>query len=203
MPNDRTLVLASASPRRSAILSRAGYAFETRVADVDEVSPADGVPWQAVAENARRKARAVPCGVGEVVLGADTILVLTDEWLGKPADRGVAAAMLALLAGRVHRVATAVCLTFSGGEEAFVEETQVRMRSLTPAEIAAYHDVVNPLDKAGAYNIDEHGPLPGGVVEAIEGSFVNVMGLPLERLAPRLSALGIEPESPPTESANE
>lgn len=161
---------------------------------MDEVGPGDVAdPIAAAAENARRKADAVArvCGPDDVVLGADTVLVVDDGWLGKPASRGAARAMLASLAGRTHRVATAVALVAGDVRRDCVETTRVTMRALDEAAIDAYHAVVDPLDKAGAYNIDEPGPLDGGVVASIDGSYANVMGLPVERLVPWLAELGV------------
>ena len=196
-------VLASASPRRRALLTEAGFDFEVRPVDVVEVGPEDHEdPWWAVRENARRKAVAA-MGLAvesarEAILTADTILVLRGCWIGKPRDRGEAMQILTDLAGQVHQVATAVALVgpveagFSGSEvsgiDPWVEVTEVVLKPLAAAEIRAYHAAVDPLDKAGGYDINEHGPLPGGVVASIRGSYSNVMGLPMERLVPRLES---------------
>ncbi len=190
----RRLVLASASPRRMALLARLGIDAVQRPAAVDEVGPTEVAdPVAAAAENARRKAAAVAATSGDddVVLAADTVLVVDDGWLGKPASRPAAHAMLASLAGKTHRVATAVAIVANEGRRECVETTRVAMRPLDRRAIEAYHAAVDPLDKAGAYNIDEPGPLDGGVVADIDGSYANVMGLPIERIEPWLVELGV------------
>jgi septum formation protein len=181
--------LASASPRRRSLLEAHGFAFDTAPVAVAEVGPGDHAePLVAVCENAGRKARAAfgPGVPDAVVLAADTVLVLEGSWVGKPRDREEAARLLKRLGGTVHDVATGVALLAGGAVETFFEVTTVRIKALEDAEIRAYHDAVDPLDKAGGYDINAHGPIPGGVVASIEGSYSNVMGLPMERLVPVL-----------------
>jgi len=146
-------------------------------------------PEALAAHNAQRKARAVAARHPEaLVLGADTIVVLDGVVYGKPRDLGEAEAMLGRLAGRAHEVFTGVCLVqrARGVEKIFVDRTVVWMKALSAEEIRAYFRKVNPLDKAGAYAAQEHGDT---ILERIEGSFSNVMGLPVERLRPALAAV--------------
>ena len=180
------LVLASASPRRKEILSNAGIEFTARTADVDETLQEDESPEEHVRRLAEAKARAV-WREGETVLGADTVVVVDDHILGKPADDKDAARMLSLLSGRRHRVLTGVC--FYDGEQACaeahagartaVEETAVEFLELSDQEIATYIATGEPADKAGAYAIQ------GGAskfVRRIEGCYFNVVGLPISRV---------------------
>lgn len=185
----RDLVLASASPRRRALLHAAGFDFEVKPVEVKELEPGDQLdPWIAVRENALRKITAARRDESEdtLVLAADTILVLEGRWVGKPGTRKEAAALLAAMGGKAHKVVTAVSLLGRKMSEDFTEATTVHVKSLSPGEIQAYHAAVDPLDKAGGYDIDEHGPLSGGVIASITGSYSNVMGLPMERLTPIL-----------------
>ena len=119
---------------------------------------------------------------GAVSLGVDTLVSLDGQTLGKPRDLAHAAEMLARLAGRTHRVYTGVCLDHAGSGRvvSFVEETRVTFLPLGTDEIAAYHRLIDPLDKAGAYAAQEHGEK---IIAAMDGSWSNVMGLPVERLA--------------------
>lgn len=142
-------------------------------------------------QNAQRKARAVAGRhPHSMVIGADTIVVLDGRIFGKPRNREDACRMLGQLAGRRHEVITGVCLVHRSldTELVFADTTRVWMRRLEPAQIAEYHNKIDPLDKAGAYAIQEHGE---GIVERIEGSYNNVMGLPVERLRATLERLGI------------
>lgn len=177
------LVLASRSPRRRELLARLGLAFTVAASDADETWP-DGLAVSPAAEAvALRKARAVagtPAAAGALVLAADTVVVLDGEVLGKPADAAAAAATLARLSGRTHRVVTGLALAFGGQETTAHEETAVTFADLSPAEIAAYVATGSPLDKAGSYGIqDEVGAL---LVARIDGDYSNVVGLPLRRL---------------------
>jgi septum formation protein len=124
-----------------------------------------------------------------VVIGADTLVFIDGEPLGKPADLGEARAMLRRLAGRLHRVCTGVCIIFpDGGRRVFHDTTEVRFRPLDEAAIDAYLAVANPLDKAGAYGIQESGEL---IVEGISGSYENVMGLPADHVIAALANAGL------------
>ena len=172
----RPLVLASASPQRRAILEQAGIEFIVVPADVDEEMAGDA---GAVAErNARRKATAVP---GALVLGADTVVVLDGDILGKPADEAAARAYLRRLNGRTHDVVGAIALA-EGGEvvASAVETTRVTFHHRSEEEIDAYVATGEWVGRAGGYAIQETG---GSVlVERVEGDYLNVVGLPLARL---------------------
>lgn len=176
------LVLASASPRRRELLDAAGFVFEIDVADVDETRH-PGEPAGAYARRvALAKAQAVAARHPDaIVLGADTVVVLdhdgdAEEVLGKPVDDADAVRMLTGLAGRAHRVLTAVALVGSGATLDTIEETVVWMQALTTAEITAYVQSGEPRDKAGAYGIQGRA---SRFIPKIEGSYTNVVGLPV------------------------
>jgi len=191
MSRDRSaLVLASRSPRRAALLRQVGLAFDVIVADVDE-TPAPGEAAEAcVRRLALAKARAVlQRAPGRVVLGADTVVVLGERMLGKPAGREDALAMLASLSGREHRVCSGVAVLGAGRELAAVSVTRVRMRPLTRAESVAYWNTGEPRDKAGAYAIQGRG---AAFVEALEGSYSGVVGLPLCETVSLLRNIGLD-----------
>lgn len=180
------LVLASQSPRRRELLATAGIPFTVRAADVEEIR-APGEPPDAYARRlARAKAEAAWEGRNEIVLGADTIVVLDREVLEKPRDLADARAMLQRLAGREHTVITAICLRHPGGAQVDSSATRVRFAPLTPAEIDAYVATGEPLDKAGAYAIQG---LASKFVERVEGCYFNVMGLPLSQVYRYLKSL--------------
>jgi len=184
------LVLASASPRRRELLATLGVVFEVRPSDVDE-TPRPGEPAEALAIRlALAKARAV-AGEGELVLGADTVVALGDEPLGKPEDAAAARAMLARLSGRSHRVWTGVALVEHGPGRlrtaAGAAATAVEFRPLAAAEIDAYVATGEPLDRAGAYAIQGGA---AGFATRLEGSWSNVVGLPLETLPGLFARLG-------------
>ena len=171
------LVLASASPRRREMLACLGIVFEVYPADVDE-TPAPGEAAKAfVLRLARDKAAAVaPRFPDRWVLAADTVVVLDGEILGKPSGPDEAAAMLDRLSGRGHEVWTGFCLTRGGKEVARAECTKVRFATFPSEVMRAYVRTGEPLDKAGAYGIQGVG---GFLAEAIDGSYGNVVGLPL------------------------
>lgn len=175
------LILASASPRREFLLREMGLTFTVvRPENVEELT-GGLMPEILATHNAQRKARAVAAWHPHaLVLGADTIVVLDGVVYGKPTDRDAAARMLSTLAGRAHEVFTGVCLATRGDRDfCFCERTKVWMQALSAEQIRAYHAQVNPLDKAGAYGAQEFGAT---IIERIDGSFSNVMGLPVERL---------------------
>ncbi len=170
------LVLASKSPRRSEILKNAGIDFVVRTADADETIP-DGIkPQDAVVILAARKAMAVERNSGEIILGADTVVVLDNEILGKPKDREDAFNTIRRLSGRVHSVFTGVCAVDDRGSLTFAEETKVEFYPLTDDEINAYVDTIEPYDKAGSYGIQG---LASKFIRGIEGDYFNVVGLPI------------------------
>jgi len=183
------LVLASASPRRSDLLAGLGLRFEVRVADVDE-SP---VPRERPADLVERLAGAKAAEVGatrrEVVVAADTVVVVDDEALGKPVDRDDAARMLRRLGGRTHEVLTGVAVRLGARLDTTVVSTDVTFRPLTEGDIAWYVATGEPLDKAGAYAIQGAGGL---FVEKIVGSYHNVVGLPLAQLASMCARMDID-----------
>ena len=173
------LVLASKSPRRSEILKTAGIDFTVRVADADETIPDGTKPQDAVVFLAARKAMAVERADDELVLGADTVVVLDNKILGKPKDRDDAYNMIKSLSGRVHSVFTGVCAIGKGVSVTFAEETKVEFLPLTDEEINAYIDTDEPYDKAGAYGIQG---LASKFIRGIEGDYFNVVGLPISRI---------------------
>ena len=190
------LVLASASPRRRDLLSVYGY--DALVAPADVTESAD--PYLSVREcvllNAVRKSAARGGWPARTfVLGVDTLVCLDGEALGKPADRAEAARMVARLGGRTHQVFTGVALrdAGTGRVRSFVDESRVSFLPLDAARIAAYHALINPLDKAGGYAAQEHG---AKIISHLEGSWTNVMGLPMERLTLLLADRGIYPTLP-------
>lgn len=182
------LVLASASPRRAELLQAAGVAFEVVNPQVEEAHDATLTPEQLTVENARRKALAgTVLRPGRIVLGADTLVYVDGDPLAKPADMEEALQMVRRLSGRAHEVCTGVVLACDGRMiEAFHVITHVTFKPLTEAIIRDYHSKVNPLDKAGAYGIQSHTEM---LLERMEGSFHNVVGLPVERLLEVLSRL--------------
>jgi septum formation protein len=181
------LVLASQSPRRRQLLEELGISVDVRPAHADEsLRPGEAAP-DYVLRVARDKARAVP---GEVVLGADTSVVLGGEVLGKPADEEDARRMLRALSGQVHQVLTGVCVRRSTGsarELGVVVATEVRFTPLTGAQIDWYVGTGEPLDKAGAYALQGAG---GAFVEELRGSVSGVVGLPLRETLQLLRSAG-------------
>lgn len=176
---DKPIILASASPRRAEILKKIGLNFIVRPSDVDENNAATLPPADYALALAQRKARAV---AGEfaagLVIGADTIVVLENEILGKPASSAEACGMLRRLAGKTHRVFTGFALVDrpSNREAAGIEMTEVTFRALDEAEIAAYVRSGAAMDKAGAYGIQDASAV---FAERINGCFYNVVGFPL------------------------
>ena len=172
------LVLASASPRRADLLAGLGVAFERRPADVDESHRDDETPSDYVQRLAETKAFAVPAANSELVLAADTVVLVDGKLLGKPTHREDAAAMLSSLAGRDHVVLTGVCLRDASADRSAseVDQTRVSMSPLSAAEIAWYVATGEPDDKAGSYAMQGLGAL---FVERIQGNASNVIGLPL------------------------
>ena len=185
------LILASASPRRTDLLRQCGVKFQIDPAGVNEVAEEHLSAGETARINAYRKARAVAKKHPEaLVLGVDTVVALESALFGKPLSLSEAEEMLWRLQGKTHRVLTAVCLLLlrARRQKIFVEETAVTFRPLTREQIRRYHAQVNPLDKAGAYGIQEKGEL---LVEAVCGSWTNVIGLPIARLAAELPAFGV------------
>jgi septum formation protein len=184
------LILASASPRRAELLRAAGIPFEISPVEIDErFLPGEEVE-HAVARVAEAKARkAAELFPGDVVLGADTTVVVGGEALGKPADEADAARMLRLLSGRTHDVLTGICLCAQGRRVVQVEPTQVRIASLSDQEIGWYIATGEPMDKAGGYAVQ--GRASRFIVE-IRGSYSNVVGLPISCVYGLLKELGCD-----------
>ena len=184
------LILASQSPRRAQLLREAGVSvFEVCSPSVEELHDANLTSTELTLENALRKARELAAKHPDaLVLAADTLVYVDAEPLAKPASWEEAREMLRRLSGRGHRVCTGVALVWDGGrsEDVFAEETEVHFKPLSEADITAYHAICNPLDKAGGYGIQDGTEL---ILDRLEGSFSNVMGLPMEALLPRLRAL--------------
>ena len=173
------LILASASPRRKALLSLFGIPFTVRAADIDETMDPEKPPFDEVARVSRLKALAVSRGEEDVVIAADTIVVCQGKVLGKPHSEAEAASMLRLLSGRDHQVMTGCTVLFGDRAETFTEVTSLHFRPLSEKEILKYVQSGEPMDKAGAYGIQGGAAL---FCEKLEGDYYNVMGLPVCRL---------------------
>jgi septum formation protein len=193
--HQRSLILASASPRREALLAQIGLPFRVQPSGVSEQGAVEaGDPASFVEQAARTKAEEVAARVGDgVVLGADTVVVVGSQVLGKPDSAAQARDMLRRLSGVTHRVYTGLALVqVEGGRVARSrnahEVTSVTMRRLDEHEIEGYVATGEPLDKAGAYGIQGRGAV---LVERIEGCYFNVVGLPLARLAAMLKEFGV------------
>jgi len=186
------LILASASPRRRELLAQIGVDCRSESADIDESRLPDEDPEDYVLRLAREKAACVAArhrGEQVLVLAADTAVVLDEDILGKPASRGEGLGMLARLSGRSHSVLTGVCLLAPDGEsDELAVETKVSFVQLDRNMCEAYLATDEPWDKAGGYAIQG---LAGAFVSAIEGSYSNVVGLPLAQAWQLLSARGI------------
>ncbi len=182
------LILASTSPRRRELLARLGVPFEIVAPNYEEI-PESHEPAEAQAARfALGKARSV-AQPDAVVIGSDTVVVLDRTILGKPIDPADARRMLTLLQGRAHRVITAVALLAPGvPEELIVDAAGVRMRAASPAEIHAYVESGEPMDKAGAYAAQGRG---ARFIERIDGDRTTVIGLPVQRLTEALQRVGV------------
>lgn len=177
------LILASQSPRRQQLLSEAGLEYELSPRfECEEIFPND-LPASEVAEYlSRLKSEAYPqvLADGDILLTADTVVVAEERILGKPTDKDDAFAMLLMLSGREHEVITGVTLRSTKQTKSFSAHSKVRFRQLSDEEIAYYIETYSPMDKAGSYGIQEWIGYVG--IEGIEGSFFNVMGLPIQRV---------------------
>jgi septum formation protein len=184
------IILASASPRRVELLRRLVHDFEVIPSRAAELHHEQLTARELAKINAYRKARFVAKKHPDaLVLGADTLVWMGDALFGKPADLEEAFRMLAVLQGCTHYVVTAVCLLHlrTHHQRIFSEDTAVKFRPLDAAGIRGYLNRVNPLDKAGAYAIQEEGDQ---IIQEISGSYTNVVGLPLERLGLELKSWG-------------
>jgi septum formation protein len=180
------IILASKSPRRKQLLEWAEIPYEVMVSDADESYPPD-MDWKEIPIYvARKKAEAIRMRTSEVqmIVAADTLVVLNGEVIGKPMDRADAIAILSRLSGQKHTVITGVVMTKGNKELAFADITEVLFHTLTYEQIHFYVDKYQPYDKAGAYAIQEWIGVVG--IKAIHGDFYNVMGFPVSRLVNEL-----------------
>ncbi|MCR6720705.1 MAG: Maf family nucleotide pyrophosphatase [Chitinophagaceae bacterium] len=179
----KPIILASQSPRRKQLLEWAEIPFKVQVQETDESYPAELQPAEVAVHIARNKALAVASSLNEdqVVLAADTIVVLGNRIIGKPKDTEDAVAILSDLSGNQHQVITGVVVRRGGEEWSFSDTTDVVFHELSPAEIRFYVDNYKPFDKAGAYAIQEWIGVVG--IKSVKGDFYNVMGLPVSRVS--------------------
>jgi septum formation protein len=180
------IILASASPRRAELLRELDLEFEVVPSDAEEVHNEALTATEVAEINSYRKARAVAKRAPDsLVIGMDTLVALGTRLFSKPTSMKDAERMVGELQGQTHHVVTGVCLLHlrRHRQRIFADRTEVTFRSMGPAQIRRYLEKIQPLDKAGGYAIQDHGEL---VVERIEGSFSNVVGLPLERLREEL-----------------
>ncbi|MCI5560486.1 MAG: Maf family nucleotide pyrophosphatase [Phocaeicola sp.] len=194
MKKNPRLILASNSPRRKELLASLGYEFTVRtIQGIDESFPTELKGTEVAAYIAHQKARAYEQVLveNEIIITADTVVCLGDEVLGKPKDATEAVRMLTALSGKEHKVHTAVCILSLGKRIEFVSSSTVRFKSLSTEEIQYYVEHYLPLDKAGAYGIQEW--IGHIAVEHISGSYFNIMGLPTHDLYEHLSDMGILP----------
>jgi septum formation protein len=190
------LILASASPRRKDLIGQLGVEFEVIPGDSEELVHDQLTARELALINAYRKARSVAKRFPDaLVMGADTLVSLERTVMGKPADLGEAERMLEKLQGKTHQVVTGICLIHlrRHRHRMLAEITDVTFRTLTREQIRNYLATTHPLDKAGAYAIQEN---TGMIVKEISGSFSNVVGLPLERLRTELEAWSGGPGAP-------
>jgi septum formation protein len=198
--SDPRVVLASSSPRRRELLTLVGIPHTVRAADIDETP----LPFEAPRPHAERLARGKTLAIAQhdrdaVVVGADTIVVVDGDILGKPRDERDAATMLRRLAGRSHVVLTAVAVAWRGRVVSDVESVDVTFRTLSDADITRYIATGEPMDKAGAYGIQGFGAT---IVERVDGDYFAVMGLALGLMVRLMAQLGLEYRfGPVTESA--
>ena len=185
-----SLVLASASPRRRELLAQIGLSVDVVPADIDEsILPGEGAV-QYVGRLAQAKAAVVADKwAGRIVLAADTAIAFNDEILGKPRSPAEAMAMLTVLSGKTHDVLTGAAIVYDQTSHWQVVRTKVRMRTLSTQQIESYVATGEPLDKAGSYGIQGLGAV---LIEGIEGSYSNVVGLPLAETAELLAKVGID-----------
>lgn len=189
------MLLASNSPRRRELLAEAGFDFITVAPRVAERFDVSLTLCELTVFNAIRKAMSVArMHPRKIVLAADTLVALDNQTIGKPKDRSDAIASLRRLSGRVHEVCSSVfiCHFARGRSTSFQEISRVHFRKLSEAAIHAYIDKVNPLDKAGAYAAQGAG---AEIIEKIEGSYTNVVGLPMEKTVVALAEFGINPKA--------
>lgn len=187
-----TLILASQSPRRRALMSECGFMPELVSIDVDESYPTDLPADQVASYLSNLKSEAYPNEIskGEVLITADTVVIIDGEVLGKPADREEAIAMISRLSNAQHSVITGVTLRSAESVKTFSSTSKVYFAELSREQIEYYVDNYSPYDKAGSYGIQEW--IGYVAIERIDGSFYNVMGLPIQRLYSELSAFVLD-----------
>ena len=174
------IILASASPRRSELMTLAGFRFDVIYADIDEIVPEKALPQEVVMSLALQKAQAVAKDHRKsAVVGSDTVVALDGKILGKPRSESEAAEMLRSLSGRIHKVFTGVAIVCGEKVTSFFDETEVEFYPLTDQEILDYVATGEPMDKAGAYGIQGRGAV---LVKRINGDYFNVMGLPISKV---------------------
>ena len=183
------LILASQSPRRKELLGLFHIPFTVKVADIDEAMDPARSPAQEVARVSRAKAEAIEGHAGDVIIAADTIVVLADQVLGKPKNEADAIAMLTALSGRDHQVMTGVTVLRGNKVLTHTEITDIHFRPLSQKEIEAYVATGEPMDKAGSYGIQGGAAL---FAEKMHGDYYNVMGLPVCRLWQMLQQIAPE-----------
>jgi septum formation protein maf len=187
---DYHIILASNSPRRKELLRGLDIAFDVRVQpDIAETYPESAAPADVAGYISREKANAYKDTITEheLIITADTVVIVGNEILGKSANNDEAKEMLRKISGRKHQVVTGVCLTTTEKQHCFSVSTDVTFKNLTEKEIEYYVETYSPLDKAGAYGIQEWIGYVG--VTALEGSYFNVMGLPVQRIWEELNNL--------------
>lgn len=181
IPLSRSLVLASNSPRRQQLLREMGFEFTVEVRPTDELFPADMPAAQVAGYLAQHKAEQFAHDLGDqLILCADTVVVVDNQILNKPADALEARVMLQKLSGRSHQVITGVCLLSAEGYQTISDVAEVTFKTLTETEIDYYITHYRPFDKAGAYGVQEWIGMIG--IPRIEGSFYTIMGLPLHQV---------------------
>ncbi len=181
------IILASKSPRRSFLLKEAGFDFEIRTRDTDESFPADMPVDDVAAFIAEKKADGVKDFIvnDEIIITADTVVIMDNKIYGKPKDDADAVRILGEISGRMHQVITGVCIMTKNNREVFSDMTEVYIKEMSAQEIRRYIDTCQPFDKAGAYGIQEW--LGYVKVARLNGSYANVMGLPVHKVYDALS----------------
>jgi septum formation protein len=186
----RPIILASKSPRRSQLLQEAGFDFTVQTFDVDESFPADMLVVDVAPMLAQKKAQAAKHLIldKEIILSADSVVILDNTIYNKPENYDDAFRMLSLLSGKTHRVITGVCLLCKEKEIVFSSVSKVTFAKLTPKEIDYYIQKCQPYDKAGAYGVQDWIGLCK--VKKIQGTYANVMGLPVDLVYKKLLEIG-------------
>ncbi len=187
----KKIILGSQSPRRQKILADAGYAFELGIKEVEEIYPDDLKPEDVPEYLAKLKASAFTNDLSEnqIVITADTVVILNDKIIGKPKSKEDAIQTITELSGTEHKVISGVCIIEKSKQISFSELTLVKFRDLNKQMIEHYVEKFQPFDKAGSYAIQEWIGLVG--IEYIKGNYYNVLGLPMTRLINELELLGI------------